>query len=451
MALIRHTPIGSHGFLPDAFARRRTRVLEALGAGAMLIPAAPRIYRAGDSELPYRPGSELFYLTGWCEPDAVLLLRGGDADPQEILFVAPRDPDQERWLGPQLGPEGAREALGLGKASVRSMDELEGSMGSLLATVPVVHFRLHGSGSLHARLVRLVIEALTEGRARGARTGVGLAAVADPGGILDELRLRKDPEEVMALREAARASVAGFEAVLGRLRNGIHGRLPPVTSEAQLEGELLRAFREAGALGPSFSPIVAAGPRACTLHYTDNRGAVEPGDLILIDAGAEVRLYAGDISRTLPASGRFTDEQRALVRVVDGARAQAVAAVAPGVPVAQIHEIATRVLVEGLVALDHLQGDPADLIASLEHRRYYPHQTSHWLGLDTHDPGGYRVDGTSRLLEPGMVLTVEPGLYLEGRLGIRIEDDILVTPEGRENLTAALPSDPDRLEDLLRQ
>lgn len=435
-------------FSPDSFAHRRARVLEALGSHSMLVPAAPRVYRSGDSELPYRPSSELFYLTGWWEPDAVLFLRGGPDDPQQILFVAPRDPEVERWLGPQLGPEGAKDLLGI--ESVRSIADLEASLESLLEPTPVLHFRLHGAGSLHEHLFRLVLAALARGRVRGARTGTGLSGVVDPGGILDELRLRKDPAEVDLLRQAASASMAGFEAVFTRLREGRGGPAPLTLSEAQLEGELLRAFREAGAMGPSFSPIVASGPRACVLHYTENRGPVEQGELVLIDAGAEVGLYAGDISRTVPANGRFLPEQRDLYTVVEKARESAVAQIAPGVPISLIHETATLALVEGLVALGYLRGDPVALIETQAHRAFFPHQTSHWLGLDTHDPGAYAVHGASRLLEPGMVLTVEPGLYVDGRMGIRIEDDILVTEEGHENLTAALPSDASALEERLR-
>lgn len=441
-----HHP-GLQGFLPETFAQRRARVREALGAHGMLIPAAPRVYRSGDSELPYRPDSELFYLTGWWEPDALLFLRGGD-NPTEILFVAPRDPEVERWLGAQLGPEEAQAVLGVG--TVRSMADLDTSLVSVLELVSVLHFRLHGAGPLHARVGRMVQEALARGRSRGARTGGGLMGVMDPGGILDELRLRKDPDEVEALRGAAAASVAGFEGVLNRLRDGVRGSSAPVTAERQLEGELLRAFREAGGLGPSFSPIVAGGARACTLHYTDNQGALAQGDLVLVDAGAEVRRYAGDISRTLPVGGRFSSEQRDLYQVVETARAQAVSVIAPGVPVSRIHEVATLTLVEGLIALGHLQGDPIALVEARAHTPFFPHQTSHWLGLDTHDPGAYKVGQDSRLLEPGMVLTVEPGLYLEGKMGIRIEDDILVTPEGYENLTAALPSDLDALEARLQ-
>lgn len=420
---------------------------EALGGDCMLLSAAPRVYRSGDSELPYRPDSELFYLTGWWEPDAVLFLRGGD-DPAEILFVSPRDLEVERWLGAQLGPTEAREVLGI--ETVRGLPDLEDALGPLLEPSSLVYARLNGAGPLHGRTHQRVLEALSHGRARGARTGRGLRGVMDPGQILDEFRLHKDAQEVQALREAAAASVAGFEAVLDRLRGGRTGLSGPVTLERQLEGELHRGFREAGAMGPSFSPIVAGGPRACTLHYTENAGPLTPGDLVLVDAGAEVRYYAGDISRTLPVGGRFTAEQRDLYAVVERARAEAVGVIAPGIPVTRVHEVATRVLVDGLIGLGLLRGDPAELIASRAHTAFFPHQTSHWLGLDTHDVGPYQIEGAPRRLEPGMVLTVEPGLYLEGTMGIRIEDDILVTEAGCENLTAALPSDPDAIEDRLR-
>jgi Xaa-Pro aminopeptidase len=450
-----------HGFSPDTFLLRRTRALEALGQGAMVLPSAPRVYRAGDSELPYRPDSELFYLTGWTEPDAVLVLRGFAEEDRTVLYVAARDATAEQWTGVRRGP--VRAALELGIADVRPMARLQEELAGLLAGADRVHARLtetRGHGDPVAPVVfRSLLAALSHARARGARTGAGPRGVVDPGGILDEMRLRKDPEEIQALRQAAAASVQGFEALLAAVARG------EIRSEADGEAELLRAFRRAGGAGPAYAPIVAAGSNACILHYTDNRAPLRQGELVLVDAGAEVRLHAGDITRTFPVSGRFAPAQRELYQVVEAARASAVEACRPGRTMAGVHEAAARVLTEGLVELGVLRGDPALLLAQDAVRPFFPHRTSHWLGLDTHDPGDHLVDGHPRPLEAGMVLTVEPGLYFPPAglfgdeelqdpdpaapfrgLGIRIEDDILVTDQGPENLTAALPTEMDALE-----
>lgn len=450
-----------HGFVPDLFRLRRERALEALGEGVLVLPSAPRVYRSGDSELPYRPDSELFYLTGWTEPDAVLVLRGHADEVREVLYVPSRDREAEQWTGIRAGPEAASASLGF--PDVRPVSRLADELPGLLSGADRIHVRLseeRGRGDRVGPLVfRTVLAALAAARARGARTGTGPRGVMDPGGVLDELRLRKDPEEIRALRAAAAASVAGFEALFAALARG------EVGSEADGEAELLRAFRRAGASGPSFAPIVAGGTHACILHYSENRARLRKGDLLLVDAGAEVRLYAGDITRTVPVSGTFSGPQRELYQVVEAARAVAVEACRPGRTMQEVHEAASRTLAEGLVALGVLRGDPALLLAEDRLRPFFPHRTSHWLGLDTHDPGDQVVQQQPRPLEAGMVLTVEPGLYLppaglfEGLelpspdsaapfrgLGIRIEDDILVTDEGPENLTAALPTDPDALE-----
>jgi Xaa-Pro aminopeptidase len=393
------------GFPADTFRHRREEVLSRLGGDAMVLPSSPRLHRAGDSELPYRADSELFYLSGWIEPDALLLLRGFADEARVVLYVAPRDLSAEQWTGVRLGPEGAAERLEIG--DVRSLDRLPSELPGLLAGAGRVHLRLahHGQTGDDPRAVaiRSTVSALAQARARGGRTGAGPRGTVDPGGILDELRIRKDAEEVKALRLAAEATIAGFEAAFDRVRRGI-------TNEAQVEAALLSGFREAGAAGPSFAPIVASGRNGCILHYARNDAPVATGDLVLVDAGAEVRLHAGDVTRTFPASGRFTPAQRALHEVVEAARAAGVAAARPGAPVDGVHEAACLELARGLVTLGVLEGDPGALVADGALRAFFPHRTSHWLGLDTHDPGDHMVDGEPRRLEPGMVLTVEPGL-----------------------------------------
>jgi Xaa-Pro aminopeptidase len=300
-----------------------------------------------------------------------------------------------------------------------------------------------------------VLDALRWGRTRGMRTGSGPRGIQDPGGILHELRLRKDAEEIAALRQAVEATVAGFRAAFAGLVPGV--------GEWDLEARLVAGFRQAGGTAPAFSPIVASGPNGCILHSIENQRRIQAGDLVLLDAGAEVRMYAADITRTVPASGAFTPPQRDVHGWVEEARARAVAAVAPGVPFDRIHRVAVEALAEGLVEMGVVSGSVEAVVETGAYRQYYPHQTSHWLGLDTHDPGDYAVDGRSRILEPGMVLTIEPGLYFpppgflgetagggEGAtpfhgIGVRIEDDVWVTAEGAEVLTAALPTDPDRI------
>jgi Xaa-Pro aminopeptidase len=359
-------------------------------------------------------------------------------------------------------PASARPGRGaLGIEDTRSVGSLSQELPRLLHGARRVHFRLEGrgpgvrgGGSGEAG----VLEALRWSRTRGARTGSGPRGLTDPGVLLHELRLRKEPEEVQAIRQAVAASVAGFEAAFSLMRPGV--------GEWALEAALVAGFRRGGATGPAFAPIVASGPNGCVLHYVENQRRIRGPELVLMDAGAEVRLYAADISRTVPASGRFTPAQRDVYRCVEAARAAGVAAVAPGVPVDRVHRAALECLVEGLVELGVLEGDVEELLEAEAHRPFYPHQTSHWLGLDTHDPGDYAVSGSSPApgtgngpdhgagtLLPTAPLAAHPGPGGEGDLaapfrgtGIRIEDDVLVTKEGSEVLTAALPTDPDEVE-----
>jgi Xaa-Pro aminopeptidase len=272
----------------------------------------------------------------------------------------------------------------------------------------------------------------------------------DPGEILDDMRLVKDPEEVERMRRAADVSARGLEAAAAVLRPGVG----VWEIEAAIEG----TFRSAGGSGPSYPTIVASGPNACILHYVENQRVVGERDLVLVDSGAVVERYCGDITRTLPASGAFTGEQRAVYEIVERARSAAVDAIRPGVTVDDVHDAAVREIVSGIVALGLLEGTVPALIEEKKHEAFYPHRTSHWLGLDVHDPGDYARAGKSRVLEPGMVLTVEPGLYfaeseVETRfagIGVRIEDDVVVTRDGREVLTRALPTAADDVEAWVR-
>jgi len=416
---------------------RRKAVFSALGDGALVLPAAPVQYSSRDGERPYTPDRELFYVTGATEPESLAVLVGGD-EARLVLFVRARDADSELWHGPRLGPEGAAERFQPDEC--HPLDEIPKRLPDLLRGAARVHYRL-GRGDA---VERLVLEALTFRRGRGARTGTGPTSLADPGLILDDLRVVKDAHEIALLKKAAEASVTGHRAAAALIAGDV--------GEWTVEAALHAAFRSGGGGGPAYESIVGSGDHACVLHYVENAGVIGKDALVLVDAGAEYGLYHGDVTRTYPASGSFSGARRDVYDIVEAARAAAVDAVRPGATVADVHSAATRVLVKGLVSLGVLKGRVDKLISEEKHKPFYPHQTSHWLGLDVHDPGDYARDGLSRMLEPGMVFTVEPGLYFRrdheatpqglAGIGVRIEDDVLVTKKGCDVLTRGLPTAP---------
>jgi Xaa-Pro aminopeptidase len=430
--------------------QRREAASSALGGGVMVLPAAPVQLKSRDGERPYHPDRELYYLTGATEPDTVAVLTGhgsdGEDGPSLHLFVRERDAEAELWSGPRLGPEGTAQRLGLD--GCHSLADLGQKLPELLRGADRIFYRL----GTDAEVEQHVRDALGYARGRGARTGTGPRAVVDPGEILDDLRLIKDDHELGLLRRAAEVTIEGHLAAAAHIATG--------EGEWAVEAVLHASFRSSGGGGPGYESIVGAGVNACVLHYVDNSSVIGEDALVLIDAGAEYGFYNGDVTRTYPAGGRFVGAQREIYEIVEAARSAAVAAVKPGCPVSGVHEAATRVLVEGLVALGILTGDVGELIAAESHKPFYPHQTSHWLGLDVHDPGDYARNGVSRSLEPGMVLTVEPGLYFRpshektparfAGIGIRIEDDVVVTETGPEVLTASLPTAPDDVAALVR-
>jgi Xaa-Pro aminopeptidase len=433
------------GFSPETFARRREAVLKGLGEGVLVLSSSPLLFRSRDTEYPYRPDSELFYLTGCTEPSVVAVFHGGEGGDRFVLFVPKRDAKTEVWSGPRLGPE---EALFRFSAdSVFPLDELETRLPDLLKKPKRVFFRL----GVRPKLEKMVIQALKTARGRGARTGIGPRGVEDPGQLLDGIRMRKDAEEILTIRRAASITVEAFREAVAGCRSGM--------GEWEVESALEAAFRRRGAMGPAFPTIVGSGSNGCVLHYSENTRTIQEGDLVLVDGGAEVNLYAGDVSRTFPAGGTFTPEQRSLYEVVLGAHGAAIETVRPGKTVGQVHDEALASLTRGLVELNVLSGDVEELIRGKAYEPYFPHQTSHWLGLDVHDVGDYAEGGRSRVLEAGMVLTVEPGLYFSpggeepaspfSGLGIRIEDDLLVTEVGSENLTGELPVSPGAVEALV--
>ena len=429
------------GFSADDFAARRKRVLAELEGSALVLDSTANV-----PVRRYRPDSELFYLTGVTEPGAVAVLRPGGEDGDFVLFVRPRNAEEELWSGERLGPERAGEVFGAD--TTYGSDVLSEQLPELLAGAENVYFRIGTESPVQS----LVVGALQTARLRGARKGVGPRGIVDPGRLLDPLRLVKSPEELEHMRRAAAITMEAFTEMFGAVRPGV--------GEWELEGVLDGAFRRKGARGPAYPTIVASGANACVLHYEDNNCTVQDGDLVLVDAGAEVDHYVCDITRTFPVSGSFTAAQRALYDLVLDAHDQAMEGIRPGVTVESIHHTARDVLVEGLLDLGVLDGDKAEVIDTEAYKPFYPHQTAHWLGLEVHDVGDYASSGVSRVLEPGMVLTVEPGLYFPGPgegsgvpeeyvgVGIRIEDDVVVTAEGHEVLTAGLPVSADEIERL---
>ena len=411
----------------------------------MVLPAAPIQHSSRDTERTYCPDRELYYLTGVTEPESVAVLIGG-AEPRFELFVRDRDADAELWTGPRLGPEGAKEVYGADECY--GIAELDARLLELLSAPDRIHFRLGRNAAVES----LVARALEHARAKGPRTGSGPRAVVDPGEVIDDLRLIKDEHELAAIRRACEVSVLGQRAGARTVAPGVREWVV----EAAVDG----AFRAAGATGAGFGTIVGSGSHSCVLHYVDNASIVGDDAVVLVDAGAECAMYNGDITRTYPASGSFGPRQRAVYEIVEAALRAGIAATKPGATIAAVHHAAARVLVQGLVDLDVVEGGVDDLIVEGAHKPFFPHQTSHWLGLDVHDPGDYARGGESRTLEPGMVFTIEPGLYFRPELsegtsapysgiGVRIEDDVAVTASGCEVLTGALPTSISEIESMV--
>ena len=400
----------------DVYARRRAQVLKQLGPdAALVIAAAPELVVGRDTHLRYVVDAELYYLTGYTEPDAVLVL-DPNAESPFTMFVRDRDPERELWMGKRAGIAGAQEQFCAQKAY--PIAELAQHLPKQLAKANTVYARASARPEVDAITQQL----FEHGRAARARTGRGTHVLRDPGDILDEMRLIKDTHEIDLVREATRISAEAFAATMQHVR--------PDAGEWEIEAAIEFEFRSRGASGPAFPTIAASGINATVLHYIDNSTRLESGDMLLLDAGARHQMYCGDITRTVPVDGEFTSRQREVYDVVLAAHDAAIDAVAPGRPVEGIHEAATTVLQDGMKRLG-LDG---------ELKKYFPHKTSHWLGLDVHDVGPYVREGEKLMLQPGMVLTIEPGLYLpDEAIGIRIEDDVLVTAQGREILTAGAP------------
>jgi Xaa-Pro aminopeptidase len=424
-------------------AARRARVMEQMGGGVMLLAAAPERARTADILYPYRQDSDFDYVTGFPEPDAVCVL-APEAAERFVLFVRPRDPERELWVGIRAGVEGA--TAGWGADAAYKLDELEQILPRFLEKAPQVWHTVLRDDPLAARLLALIRHA-QEGR---PRTGIGPTTIREPGDILHEMRLRKDPAEIARLRDAIAIACEAHREAMRSVRPGMH--------EYEIEALIDFTFRRRGATGPAYPSIVAAGANATVLHYTANDRPLGPDELLLVDAGAERAGYCADVTRTMPTGRRYAPAHRDLYEAVLAAQLAAIAAVGPGTTLDAVHTTALRVLVEGLIAHGLLGGSIDEAIEKTTYKRFYMHRTSHWLGRDVHDVGRYAENGAPIALEPGMVLTVEPGLYVPADaadvppafrgVGIRIEDDVLVTADGREVLSAAAPKQVAEVESL---
>lgn len=424
---------------PAVYAERRQRFLEQLGGAAAVIPAAPLVTHHADVHHNFRQNSDFWYLTGFDEPAAVALFLPHRPETPFVLFVEPKHPKAEVWEGVRWGCEGAVSQFGASIA--HPIEDLSALLPEYLKGAEGIAFRV-GQHPTVEPLVLAAWGAQLDQAPRSGRAALGLVA---PCPLLHALRLRKAPEEIALLREAGRISAEAHELARQVARPGL--------TERQVQAVIEQHFMEQGARGPAYGSIVAAGDNACVLHYRSNTSVLQDGDLLLIDAGCSLQdYYNGDITRTFPVNGRFSPEQRALYGLVLRAQEAAIAEVVPGGTAEAVHGAAVRVLVEGLVDLGLLQGQTDDLIERGAYRHLYMHRTGHWLGLDVHDVGAYRLGEHPVTLEPGMVLTVEPGLYISDRLpvpegqpeidarwkgiGIRIEDDVVVTPHGPDILSA---------------
>ncbi len=417
----------------------------ARGPAVIIVPAAPARMRSVDAFYAYRQDSDLAYLTGFDEPDAVLVLIPGRAAAQSILFCRERSAERERWDGEMLGPERAPASLGVDDAF--PIEDIDDILPNLMDGRARVYYHFGRDAEFDLKVLSW-INRLRSQKPLGARPPESIIAL---GHLLGDLRLFKSKGELKLMRDAVAISALAHQRVMRAVRPGL--------SENQIEAELLYVFRSHNAAA-AYEPTVAAGKNACTLHYRGGKSPLQAGDLLLIDAGCEIACYASDITRTMPISGRFSPAQRDLYEVVLSAQEAGIAAAKPGNSWRAIHDAALREIVRGLIALKLLKGSLDKALAANSYKTYFPHKTGHWLGLDVHDVGDYHIEGSSRILEPGMVLTVEPGIYIDSLdarapkalrgLAVRIEDEVVITATGPQLLTSAVPRAADAIEAFMQ-
>jgi len=426
------------------FSARRNHLIKQMQRGIAVIPTAAEVVRNGDAHYPYRFDSHFHYLSGFVEPEAAVVLIAGD-QPQSILFCRTKNPEREIWDGFRYGPEAACEKFGFDSAW--PIEQLDDKLVELMGNQPVLFYPIGADRDWDERLLRLRSRVQEQ-----VRAGVSAPnAISDVRTLLDEMRLVKDVHELATMHRAAEISAAAQVRAMRATRPG--------KMEYEIEAELLYEFRRHGAQAPAYTPIVAGGANACVLHYITNNAQLNDGDLLLIDAACELDGYAADITRTFPVNGRFSPAQKDVYEMVLAAQSAAIAAARPGNHWNEPHDAALRVIAQGLIDLKICSGSIDSVLEDETYKRFYMHRTGHWLGMDVHDVGSYKVDEQWRTLQPGMTLTVEPGCYIRPAdnvprelwdIGIRIEDDVAITETGCDVLTAGVPKSVDGIEEAMR-
>ena len=428
------------------FARRRKNLMALMDPNSIaIIPSASEQVRSRDTEYPFRQDSDFYYLLGFTEPDAVLVLMPARRYGQVVVFCRERDPGMELWNGYRAGPEGVCEKFGADDAF--PIGDIDDILPGLLEGRERVYYSMGRSSEFDQKIMGWV-NSLREKVSSGT---VLPGEFSDLDHMLHELRLTKSAAEVRLMRRAADITANAHKRAMKVCRGGLY--------EYHLEAELQHEFAMSGARHAAYASIVGGGANACVMHYVENSSKLRDGDLVLIDAGCELEYYASDVTRTFPVNGRYSKEQRALYEIVLNAQLAAIAEIKPGNHWNQPHDSSVRVITEGLVDLGLLKGRVKKLIESQAYRAFYMHRVGHWLGLDVHDVGDYRVSGEWRMLEPGMVMTVEPGLYISAGdqtvakkwrgIGIRIEDDVVITDKGCDVITSGVPKTVEEIEALM--
>jgi len=430
---------------PIEFARRRKTLMQMVGSGGIaILPAAPVKTRSRDVEYRFRQDSDFYYLTGFAEPDSVAVVAPGRNTGEYLMFCRDRDAERERWDGSRLGPDGVIEHCDVDDAF--PIDDIDDILPGIMESCERVYYTMGLYPEFDARIADWV-NSLRSGGNRGVHTPQEFVALDH---LLHDMRLYKSRSEISAMRKAAKVAVAAHTRAIKMVRPGL--------SEFEVEAEFIHEFRSNDARY-SYNPIVASGGNACTLHYVDNTALLQEGDLLLVDAGCELDYYASDITRTFPVSGKFSPEQRAAYEIVLEAQLAAIDKMRKGNHWNEPHDAAVKVITKGLKKIGLLDGTLPRLIKDAAYKEFYMHRTGHWIGMDVHDVGDYKVGDEWRLLEPGMVATVEPGIYIPARrkiakawrnIGIRIEDDVAVTSNGPDVLTKGLVKDPDEIESLMQ-
>lgn len=424
------------------FRERRQKLMKAHPTAGFILPSAEEVLRNPDVPFPFRQESNFFYLSGFEEPESCLVIVPSGSSFKTVLFVRRRDPEREMWDGERYGVDGALKVFGVDESYL--IDELDSRLPKLLKECEKIYYRVGLSESQDRR----VLSVLETWRRSMGRSGSGLAPILDPSSAIGEIRLFKRPEEMQTMRQAGHFSAMAHLEAMKQTKPGMN--------EFEVEALIDYQFRKQGCQRVGYGSIVAGGKNSTCLHYRSNNEVLKDGDLLLIDAGGELDYYTADITRTFPVGKKFSDSQAKAYDLVLKSQKEAIAMTKPGVRMTDIHQRVCEILVEGCLSLGLLKGNAEEILRSNEYQRFYPHRTSHWLGMDVHDLGLYQLNGEPRKLEAGMVFTIEPGFYVQPtdrdapasyrNIGIRIEDDILVTEKGCEVLTGDVPKDREEIE-----